>query len=349
MELPGRAVSLRILLMGAADVDSTRREQLREIALRSMTRVVNLAASTGCAGSMACATLQIPAFGKKGRMTVAVRLLVEPLLRKVAQACFHAKPRRSACAWPRWARLVLPREQHGDVKLARRPDGEMAARPKRIRLQPGAPSPDPRTFREGRTGDCPQRRRTGQAMTLQRLHHVLDSCAPAAIALSGRSRQHDPGLHCPSPPARSRRHVSRRIGGRPAGRDRTHQGGVCSRENWSLNVVDARLTDERYLANPANRCFFCKSNLYGTLASLTADQLLSGTNLDDLGDWRPVFRPRGSIMSVIPLSRRKSTRMAFARLRPALASTTSPNCRRLRAFPSPASRPGSASIRRIWR
>jgi uncharacterized protein len=53
-------------------------------------------------------------------------------------------------------------------------------------------------------------------------------------------------------------------------------------------VLDAgEFGDERYMANPANRCFFCKTNLYGTLARETRDQLLSGTNLDDLGDWRP--------------------------------------------------------------
>ena len=40
-------------------------------------------------------------------------------------------------------------------------------------------------------------------------------------------------------------------------------------------------------ANPANRCFFCKTNLYGAIAARTAATIVSGTNLDDLGDWRP--------------------------------------------------------------
>ena len=62
----------------------------------------------------------------------------------------------------------------------------------------------------------------------------------------------------------------------------------AARECWDLVLVDAgEMTDERYLANPANRCLFCKSNLYGTLAARTDRQILSGTNLDDLGDWRP--------------------------------------------------------------
>jgi uncharacterized protein len=60
------------------------------------------------------------------------------------------------------------------------------------------------------------------------------------------------------------------------------------REGWRLEVIDAgEFRDEKYLANPANRCFFCKTNLYGTIGARTRGTILSGTNLDDLGDWRP--------------------------------------------------------------
>lgn len=59
-------------------------------------------------------------------------------------------------------------------------------------------------------------------------------------------------------------------------------------EGWSLRVVDAgEFGDERYRANPVDRCFFCKSNLYGTLSGLSGGLVLSGTNTDDLGDYRP--------------------------------------------------------------
>lgn len=63
----------------------------------------------------------------------------------------------------------------------------------------------------------------------------------------------------------------------------------AAREGWRLRVIDAgEFADENYLANPANRCFFCKTNLYGTLSSVAGyAQLFSGTNMDDLGDWRP--------------------------------------------------------------
>lgn len=49
--------------------------------------------------------------------------------------------------------------------------------------------------------------------------------------------------------------------------------------------------NENYLANPANRCYFCKTELYSRLESrlseLGADVICNGANLDDVGDYRP--------------------------------------------------------------
>ncbi len=62
----------------------------------------------------------------------------------------------------------------------------------------------------------------------------------------------------------------------------------AAREGWHLEVLDAgEMADARYLANPVDRCYFCKTHLYETLGSRTSGTLLSGTNLDDLGDYRP--------------------------------------------------------------
>jgi uncharacterized protein len=62
----------------------------------------------------------------------------------------------------------------------------------------------------------------------------------------------------------------------------------ASRQGWRLEIIDAgEFADPDYLRNPANRCFFCKTNLYGTIAARTEATIVSGTNLDDLGDWRP--------------------------------------------------------------
>ncbi|MBM85031.1 MAG: adenine nucleotide alpha hydrolase [Rhodospirillaceae bacterium] len=57
---------------------------------------------------------------------------------------------------------------------------------------------------------------------------------------------------------------------------------------WSLVEINAgEMQDPRYLENPVNRCFFCKSNLYGRIAGMTDLLIASGTNTDDLGDYRP--------------------------------------------------------------
>jgi len=61
-----------------------------------------------------------------------------------------------------------------------------------------------------------------------------------------------------------------------------------ARAGWRLDIIDAgEFDDPRYRANPVNRCFFCKSNLYGTIADLSRGTIASGTNIDDLGDFRP--------------------------------------------------------------
>jgi len=53
-------------------------------------------------------------------------------------------------------------------------------------------------------------------------------------------------------------------------------------------VLDAgEMRDEAYLANPYRRCFHCKSHLYAALATAGSGTLLSGTNADDLSDFRP--------------------------------------------------------------
>jgi len=62
----------------------------------------------------------------------------------------------------------------------------------------------------------------------------------------------------------------------------------AERHGWALALIDAgEFADTRYRANPVDRCYFCKSNLYGRIASGFARVILSGTNTDDLGDYRP--------------------------------------------------------------
>jgi uncharacterized protein len=64
--------------------------------------------------------------------------------------------------------------------------------------------------------------------------------------------------------------------------------GLAGQRGWSLHVVDAgEFENNDYLRNPVNRCFFCKTSLYGAIRRYTAAQIVAGTNLDDLGEYRP--------------------------------------------------------------
>jgi uncharacterized protein len=60
------------------------------------------------------------------------------------------------------------------------------------------------------------------------------------------------------------------------------------REGWSLEVLDAgEFHDQRYRTNPVDRCYYCKTNLYGAIAYRIEAPIFSGANTDDLGDYRP--------------------------------------------------------------
>ena len=57
-------------------------------------------------------------------------------------------------------------------------------------------------------------------------------------------------------------------------------------------VVETKeFQNDNYLANPSNRCYFCKTELYSQLesrlAELEVDVICNGANLDDQGDYRP--------------------------------------------------------------
>ena len=56
-------------------------------------------------------------------------------------------------------------------------------------------------------------------------------------------------------------------------------------------IVYNELEIEQYAANPVNRCYFCKQELYAQLKVLAEKEnipfILDGANVDDLGDYRP--------------------------------------------------------------
>jgi uncharacterized protein len=58
-----------------------------------------------------------------------------------------------------------------------------------------------------------------------------------------------------------------------------------------LEIDTFELEDPRYLANPTNRCYFCKSELWTRLEVVARERgfatIIDGTNADDLGEHRP--------------------------------------------------------------
>lgn len=65
-------------------------------------------------------------------------------------------------------------------------------------------------------------------------------------------------------------------------------------DEFGVTVVEVdtdELSDPRYAANPSNRCYFCKTELWGKLVPIASargfDVVADGTNADDLHDHRP--------------------------------------------------------------
>src|SRR5437870_5705834 len=73
-----------------------------------------------------------------------------------------------------------------------------------------------------------------------------------------------------------------------------------------IEKASAELEDPRYAANPVNRCYFCKTELY-TLAIAEARArglatVVSGTNADELADYRPGLQAASEPEVVQPLA-----------------------------------------------
>ncbi len=61
-----------------------------------------------------------------------------------------------------------------------------------------------------------------------------------------------------------------------------------ARFGWPLEIIESgEFSDPQYLNNPHNRCYFCKTNLFTGMRQHFDGPLATGTNLDDLGDYRP--------------------------------------------------------------
>lgn len=88
----------------------------------------------------------------------------------------------------------------------------------------------------------------------------------------------------------------------------------------SETVFHSELADERYAANPINRCYFCRDGLGEVLTRLAAKRgfatVAVGSNVSDLGEYRPgmqAIRERGLWQPYMELSMTKEDVRAVAR------------------------------------
>lgn len=72
------------------------------------------------------------------------------------------------------------------------------------------------------------------------------------------------------------------------------------------------LNDENFAANPPNRCYFCKKELFSKLVDLArehgANWVLDGSNYDDLDDFRPGMEAAAELGVRSPLKEAKMTK-----------------------------------------
>ncbi len=72
-----------------------------------------------------------------------------------------------------------------------------------------------------------------------------------------------------------------------------------------LVIQTHEIDDPNYASNPIDRCYHCKSELYSAVIPLAREHgfawVASGTNADDMGDWRPGLRAAAERGVVHPL------------------------------------------------
>ncbi len=83
-------------------------------------------------------------------------------------------------------------------------------------------------------------------------------------------------------------------------------------------VRTEELTDPRYTMNSHQRCYFCKSELYGKLLELARQHgfaaVVDGTNADDLSDFRPGLRAARQLGVHHPLAEAELTKAEIREL-----------------------------------
>lgn len=85
-----------------------------------------------------------------------------------------------------------------------------------------------------------------------------------------------------------------------------------------LVIATQEFADPNYFTNPANRCYFCKTELYTRLIqiapTLGVDTLANGANLDDRGDYRPGMQAAAQFQIRSPLIEAELTKQDVRQL-----------------------------------
>ncbi len=94
-------------------------------------------------------------------------------------------------------------------------------------------------------------------------------------------------------------------------------------KQYGLNhrvIVTEEMSDPNYTSNPSNRCYFCKSELFGYLRKLRdewgAEVVFDGSNRDDVGDYRPgrqAADEKGIVSPFVEVGIRKADIRALSR------------------------------------
>jgi uncharacterized protein len=109
---------------------------------------------------------------------------------------------------------------------------------------------------------------------------------------------------------------------------------VAERFGLRVHEVDTdEINDPRYAANPSNRCYFCKQELWSRLIPVAEERglavVVDGSNADDRGDWRPgaaAARERGvaSPLAEVGMTKAEIRERSRARGLPTWAQPASP-------------------------
>ncbi len=81
---------------------------------------------------------------------------------------------------------------------------------------------------------------------------------------------------------------------------------LANKNDWNYSEIETNEFDNQdYRKNNPSRCFFCKFELYSSLDKISKEcgieVVFNGTNLDDLGDYRPGNKAASQIKVVSPL------------------------------------------------